>query len=488
MAFTKLKNKKSKISLIIVAILLILILAAFITIKCINNGYEYDTYGSENILEDGEQGNAIIYYNGSDGMPESSSFTFTAGEPIELPTVTRQGYHFIGWERFGVIIHNNQYVYADNVSFKALFSKDYSNIKTPVAIFTDEFNFTEYNVGEYEKTDIKDSEIFVDGGYKVYLYTKENFEGEEKIVSYTQTVDGDYKSMKIEAFETQAIKTGDLSDDDKAELLYTFAPRIWWAEDEEYFPTTINNALNNLEKATTDNGNTLILTELDRPDYKNDYLYGNLESAKSYAFATEKDSKYLDLSYFVFTPYNLGKTVLGMEFGNHIGDWEHITVRLMREEINGETVWRPITLCCCAHSLENYYSWDDVETIDGTHPVVYTAKGSHGMWTDAGANVYEDLTVIKLTDNCSQGTAWDLWLENRLETYSYDSISHSGYGIGNSEWETSFDTDYYNTESGAIAKWGNKTWEPPICIFPQLSGSPSGPQSKLALKDYYILN
>lgn len=243
MAFTKLKNKKSKISLIIVAILLILILAAFITIKCINNGYEYDTYGSENILEDGEQGNAIIYYNGSDGMPESSSFTFTAGEPIELPTVTRQGYHFIGWERFGVIIHNNQYVYADNVSFKALFSKDYSNIKTPVAIFTDEFNFTEYNVGEYEKTDIKDSEIFVDGGYKVYLYTKENFKGEEKIVSYTQNVDGDYKSMKIEAFETQAIKTGDLSDDDKAELLYTFAPRIWWAEGEEYFPTTIEMLL-----------------------------------------------------------------------------------------------------------------------------------------------------------------------------------------------------------------------------------------------------
>ncbi len=56
------------------------------------------------------------------------------------------------------------------------------------------------------------------------------------------------------------------------------------------------------------------------------------------------------------------------------------------------------------------------------------------MWSAEGNHVYVNAFVVKLTDKCSQGTAWDLWKDDSLETYSYDSLSHTGYGIGNSKW------------------------------------------------------
>jgi len=481
-------RKKSIIFRCVLAAILILIAICVIGIKIVNSSYVYDTIGTSNILKEGQKGTATINYNGADNKPESETITFKAGEPIELPNVTKEGYHFVEWSRSGFIVNSGEYIYSNNPEYKPLFVKDYSNINAPVAIYTDEFNFTEYNEGEYEKIDINNSEIFVDGGYKVYLYTKKNFKGKEKIVSYTSVVEGSYKSMKIEAFETETILSGELTDDKKEELLYKFAPRIWWAEGEEFFPTTIEDARANTDNILTDGGYSLILNELDCPTFKNEYLHGDLEKAKAYSFAIEKDEKYLDLSYFVFTPYNLGKTILGIEFANHIGDWEHISVRLMRVENGDEINWRPILMCCCAHSFENYYSWDDVKTTDNTHPIVYTAKGSHGMWVESGSNVYENFVVFKLTDECSQGTAWDLWLDGKIETYSYDSVNHTGYGIGDSKWENSFNIDYFNENSGSVAKWGNKSWNPPVCVYPQLSGGPSGPQNKPALNDYYTFN
>lgn len=39
----------------------------------------------------------------------------------------------------------------------------------------------------------------------------------------------------------------------------------------------------------------------------------------------------VDLIYFSFFPYNLGKVALGSVYGNHVGDWEHVTVRCVVE-------------------------------------------------------------------------------------------------------------------------------------------------------------
>ena len=42
----------------------------------------------------------------------------------------------------------------------------------------------------------------------------------------------------------------------------------------------------------------------------------------------EFDVEVADLVYFFYYPYNRGKEVLFTIWGNHVGDWEHITVRL----------------------------------------------------------------------------------------------------------------------------------------------------------------
>ncbi len=43
------------------------------------------------------------------------------------------------------------------------------------------------------------------------------------------------------------------------------------------------------------------------------------------------DGPDVDLIYFSFFPYNLGKKALGKVFGNLVGDWEHVTVRCVVE-------------------------------------------------------------------------------------------------------------------------------------------------------------
>lgn len=143
------------------------------------------------------------------------------------------------------------------------------------------------------------------------------------------------------------------------------------------------------------------IEDLDKPKYMNDYLHGDVNNQKAYAFAVEKEYKYLDLTYFVFTPYNKAKEVAGIQFGNHIGDWEHITVRLMNYQENEKNYYRPVIVDYPAHSFRNYVSWYEIETVEETHPVGYTARGSHGMWEDAGTHVYVDAKVVKLTDECS---------------------------------------------------------------------------------------
>jgi hypothetical protein len=159
----------------------------------------------------------------------------------------------------------------------------------------------------------------------------------------------------------------------------------------------------------------------------------------------------------------------------------------MKEEKGGKITYRPVIVDYSAHSFRNYVSWDEIDTIDETHPVTYTARGSHGMWKDGGTHVYIDAKIVKLTDECSEGTAWDLWQENQMETYAYDALTHTGEGLGTSKWNSVFDLNYCD-ENGGITRWGNTGWRPPIQVYPQLQSGPGGPQQKKSLNDYYSFN
>ena len=54
---------------------------------------------------------------------------------------------------------------------------------------------------------------------------------------------------------------------------------------------------------------------LSSPDTKLDYFVGDISTARCYAFWVQKDYNNVDISYFQYSPYDLGKTVLGTEFG-----------------------------------------------------------------------------------------------------------------------------------------------------------------------------
>lgn len=479
------KNKKLKYLLLIPFALIII---AYVVITIVNSTYSYDPIGNEDVLADGEKGVLTIFYNGADGMPESETVEYDKFETIELPNVTKQGYSFSGWSCGGLFVGNSVSLNSKTATARPQFDKDYSVVNAPCALYSDKFEYEEYDAGEYPDINREIVDMYLDGGYKMTVYSEPDFQGDETKVYYTGMFSGFVGSMRIEAVETKGVEVPELTDEARYDLLNTFAPRIWWDENEEFFATTLETAAENMTRVLTKNGYMYYISDLDGPKYMNDYLHGDKDNQKAYAFAVEKEYKYLDLSYFVFTPYNKAKVVFGIQFGNHIGDWEHITVRLMNYRENGKNYYRPVIVDYSAHSFRNYVSWDEIETIDDTHPVVYTAQGSHGMWKDAGTHVYVDAKIAKLTDECSQGFAWDLWQENQMETYSYDALTHTGKGIGSSEWKTEFDLDYLDENSNAISKWGNNGWYPPIQVYPQLQYSPGGPQQKKSLNDYYALN
>lgn len=482
------KLKRRKIFRIILVALLFVAIVALGVIGIINSQYEYIPVRTDGILADGETGVLTIYYNGANGMPEFETIEYTKGETIQLPEVTKEGYKFSGWSAGWLFSGNSVTLNTKTATARPQFDKDNSMIKSAAALYTEELKYEEYGVGEYPEINKEIVDLYLDGGYKMTVYSKPNFKGDETKVYYTGMYEGFVGSMKIETVETEGIEVPELTDEARYDLLNMYAPRIWWHEDEEFFASTIEYAQENMTRTMSTRGYTYYLEGIDKPTYMTDYLYGQKEGAKAYAFAVEKEYKYLDLSYFIFTPYNKAKEVLGIQFGNHIGDWEHVTVRLMNYTEDGKNYYRPVSVDYSAHSFRNYVSWDEIEIVDSTHPVAYTALGSHGMWKDPGVHVYVDAIVVKLTDECSQGTAWDLWQPNQMETYSYDALTHTGKGIGTSEWSTAFDLDYHNENSDCVSRWGNDGWNYPVQIYPQLTGGPGGPQQKNVLNDYYTFN
>ena len=67
----------------------------------------------------------------------------------------------------------------------------------------------------------------------------------------------------------------------------------------------------------------------------------------------------------------MASSVLGLRFGNHVGDWEHTMVRF----IDGV----PDTVYYSAHSGGAAYKYSAVEKID-VRPVSYTGVGTHANY------------------------------------------------------------------------------------------------------------
>lgn len=114
------------------------------------------------------------------------------------------------------------------------------------------------------------------------------------------------------------------------------------------------------------------------------------------------------VQYWFFYPYNDWEGIL-----KHEGDWEHISITLDAKQ-------NPIRAYYAAHGTGEHHNWKDLEKVNesgqkdanGTHPVVYSAKGSHASYKTPGEHwIKNDLTKnIPVKDYTHRdGPAWPTW-------------------------------------------------------------------------------
>ena len=189
------------------------------------------------------------------------------------------------------------------------------------------------------------------------------------------------------------------------------------------------------------------------------------------------------------TGSNRGKQVAGTIWGNHVADWENVTVRFQWQFDEGSGQWLlrgPLRVKFAAHDSGTSRSWNEVEKVDGTHPVSYAAWGSHGNYPNAGNVVYEK--GLGLTDRMSAGTKWDTW-KRGLVLFDYAKKK----GLSQAGWPTWLGTDFWadgdkklgpeNPEAGGVYRWGNTESGCADDIgHCRLEDGPTGPVSKSAFR------
>ncbi|XP_070169032.1 uncharacterized protein [Polyergus mexicanus] len=152
-----------------------------------------------------------------------------------------------------------------------------------------------------------------------------------------------------------------------------------------------------------------------------------------YPFSEGKTICVLDLGLFGSWPIpTMGGACIGTlkEYGSHIGDWEHMSLYFKDNEY-------PLAMYVSAHDAGAFYRYDPrngtfiyesqetrkglfqkptfpekVYTADGSHPILFSARGSHGLWTAPGKHKF--VRVPRLYDESGFGTAWPTWKKLEL--------------------------------------------------------------------------
>lgn len=107
----------------------------------------------------------------------------------------------------------------------------------------------------------------------------------------------------------------------------------------------------------------------DRRRFEGKKVVGGRSDAPAVLVVVPKGDGVVDAFWFFFYSYNLGNTVFNVRFGNHVGDWEHTTVRFH----NGV----PKAVFFSEHAFGEAYTWDAVEKIG--RRVSYAGSCDHNL-------------------------------------------------------------------------------------------------------------
>jgi len=180
----------------------------------------------------------------------------------------------------------------------------------------------------------------------------------------------------------------------------------------------------------------------------------------------------VDVFYFYFYDYNHGNSVLDIDFGDHVGDWEHTMVRFTSD---GE----PLNIYLSAHSSGTAYNYSTLinTTTSETRAVTYIATGTHANYATAGTQDYTFVGDL-LTDSTDNGPIWDVTLNYR--GYWFDNSTQTFSTAENGGDATDVGTDWL----GFLGKWGDEEYpdshSDQYCIFGECHwvDGPTGPVDK----------
>lgn len=237
------------------------------------------------------------------------------------------------------------------------------------------------------------------------------------------------------------------------DLVKQYAPLVYLHHEEEFRPSSVEYFFNYINKDFAQNYlNTK--DELECASCTNlSFLSGqsvSYDNVPIYTMVVPKPNigkDITDVFYFMFYPYNRGKRVCispvyingscwgkYSTFGHHIGDWEHITIRFEKDV--------PKQIYLSQHDFGESFDWEsnDIE-LKGMHPVLFSAKGSHGTYASAENHVYRKIfNGDKLVDETSMGEAWHTWnniVAINQNDNNLDWVNYSGRW-GNSKRQCTF--------------------------------------------------
>lgn len=189
-------------------------------------------------------------------------------------------------------------------------------------------------------------------------------------------------------------------------LIKHYGPTVFFHPDEVYLPSSVqwffkNGALlyqdgnekgesidyrgSNLPSGGKNDGAFWI--DLPNKDDVRDHLKkGNLESAELYVHVKPAmGGTFTDIVMWVFCPFNgpatlkVGLMSIAMsKIGQHVGDWEHFTLRV--SNFTGE-LW---SVFFSQHSGGEWVDAFNLEFIEGNKPVVYSSKCGHASYPHPG--------------------------------------------------------------------------------------------------------
>lgn len=192
-------------------------------------------------------------------------------------------------------------------------------------------------------------------------------------------------------------------DEDLMTLAKQYAPFVYFHSNEKNYASSIQYVLSN--SFLVGPGGGTIPTEqnignFDSGDFNSGVYDGFRLLIDSDAYGGQRNNfqVYLhiyrrgsgtEFQYWFFFPYD-GRYD---EVAGHQGDWEHVTVRL-NSSCQLEGVYYS------AHSAGQSAGWIEGghEFWNGTHPVIFCAKKSHGFWPTAGKHMYGFLGWWDSTD------------------------------------------------------------------------------------------